>query len=304
MAVLLGVIAVAAALVAAGATYSRLVGAFDPDGREERARRAARAAQRAQRDAARAGFAERAGEAAMRALPVARDRQLTMAAELKRAGISAPVATYWAATIGCAAAGAALGILGAAAVTSGTLQKVAVALLCAVLGLLLPKVYVTLKARRRREQIEVTLPATLEQLSIVVGAGQTVERGIKTISQRATGPLAEEFAQVDADITYFGRTPGQALSAMAGRCDVPAVSLFAASVSQALAAGSPIAAVLRSQAKIATDNYYMAVEERTNKIRTKMIFPTVFFILPPIFIVSLGPTVLRLAAELPKITGA
>lgn len=298
-------IIVAIAVVASVVTYTRLVATYDPDGREERARRLARATAQETRDVARKNLVKRITEFVLRVRPMARDKQLAFASTLKRAGIRMTAATYYALLVACVIAGAAVGVLAGLTFASGPaiMKTLLGAVLGGAIGYAAPRLYVSRRAKKRRENIEANLPGTLEQLSIIVGAGQTIERGIKTIATRTHGPLADEFAQVDSDITYFGRTPAEALGAMAERCDIPTVNLFSASVSQSLAVGSPIAQVLKSQAKIATDNYYMAVEERSNKIRTKMIFPTVLFILPPIFIVSLGPTVLRLLEELPKITG-
>jgi len=291
-------------IVAGALVRARLVAVYDPEGREAHEREIARQRADADRVAERRAAMKRAGETAMEILPIARDRQQSIAVKLKRAGLKISPATYWAAVLTGAVTGAVIGgILVVFATSAALLARLAVLVLLVAAGAIAPRLYVSLKTSRRRMEITASLPATLEQLSIVVGAGQTIERGIKTIAQRTHGPLAEEFAQVDTDITYFGRTAPEALTAMAERCDIPSMSLFAASVSQSINAGSPIAAVLRSQAKIATESYYLDIEEQSNKIRTKMIFPTVFLILPPIFILSLGPTVLRLMEELPKLLG-
>jgi len=65
-------------------------------------------------------------------------------------------------------------------------------------------------------------------------------------------------------------------------------------VSQALEQGSAIGRILKTQAEIASENYYMEVEEKSNKIAVKMSVVTIFFLLIPVLIISVGPAVINL----------
>ena len=76
------------------------------------------------------------------------------------------------------------------------------------------------------------------------------------------------------------------------------------SVSQALEQGSAIGRILKTQADIASQNYYMAVEEKSNKIAVKMSMAMIFFILPPVLAISLGPAIINLANNSALILGA
>jgi len=57
--------------------------------------------------------------------------------------------------------------------------------------------------------------------------------------------------------------------------------------------------VLRQQAATARRQRRQAVEERAAKVPMKMIFPTVFCILPVLMIVVVGPAIVRLVHVLP-----
>lgn len=292
--VLIAALAALAGLV----VYSLLLRRFDPDGRLQRGK----AAQRGQRREAGRAQASGIGEAALKLLPVARDQQQSMAMQIRRAGWKITTGSYWAASAASAAVGVGLGVALAVSMRNpAPAARIGAFAASALAGALAPRLLMHSAIKRRRADIEAALPNTLELLAVVVGAGQSIEGGIRTVAQRSSGPLAEEFAQVSTDVTYCGRTVQEALQDMAERCKVREVSLFAAAMRQSMRAGSPIAEVLKTQSEKISERYYLKVEEQSNKIRTKMIFPTVFFILPPIFIISLGPTILKLLAELPKI---
>lgn len=59
--------------------------------------------------------------------------------------------------------------------------------------------------------------------------------------------------------------------------------------------GSPLAKTLRLQAKEIRLKRRTRAEEAANKIAVKLLFPVVFCLFPALFIVILGPAVLRIA---------
>ena len=78
----------------------------------------------------------------------------------------------------------------------------------------------------------------------------------------------------------LGYTLPEALGNLARRVEVPQVSMFAAAVSLAAEQGSSIGAVIESQAESARGAYFKELEEKANKLPTKMIVPMIFLILP------------------------
>ncbi len=92
----------------------------------------------------------------------------------------------------------------------------------------------------------------------------------------------------------LGYTLPEALGNLARRVEVPQVSMFAAAVSLAAEQGSSIGAVIESQAESARGAYFKELEEKANKLPTKMIVPMIFLILPSLFILTFTPLVLTL----------
>ena len=85
----------------------------------------------------------------------------------------------------------------------------------------------------------------------------------------------------------------EALAALAERTDVAELRHFVLAVRQADAFGLPIARVLRIQATQLRVKRRQAAEERALKMPVKIVFPLVTCIFPALFVVLLGPAVVR-----------
>lgn len=156
-----------------------------------------------------------------------------------------------------------------------------------------PDILLRNHAQKRREAIKLELPDTLDQMLISVQAGLGFETAMARAGQNGTGPLADELIRTLQDI-QVGRSRKEAYLAMAQRVDVPDVRSFVRAVVQADTYGIAIAQVLNSQAKDMRVKRRQRAEEHAMKMPVKMLFPLIFFILPTLFIVVLGPTVMSI----------
>jgi tight adherence protein C len=107
------------------------------------------------------------------------------------------------------------------------------------------------------------------------------------------GPLIDEFALTLNEIRV-GEARQVALRKMAERVDAPELSTFVRAVIQADQLGISLGRILRVQAADSRIRRQQAAEEKAMKAPIKMLFPTVFFIFPSIFIVVLGPAILNI----------
>lgn len=190
-----------------------------------------------------------------------------------------------------ALAGAVAGIL---IVASGpTPQKVMLLVGATVLAYFVPDILIRNYAQKRREAIKLELPNALDQMLISVQAGLGFESAMARAGQHGHGPLADELIRTLQDI-QVGRSRKEAYLAMAQRVDVPDLRSFVRSVVQADTYGIAIAKVLESQAKDMRVKRRQRAEEHAMKMPVKMLFPLIFFILPTLFIVVLGPTVMSI----------
>lgn len=190
-----------------------------------------------------------------------------------------------------ALAGAVMGIV---VVASGpTPPKVLLMVGATALAYFLPDILIRNYAQKRREAIKLELPNALDQMLISVQAGLGFESAMARAGQNGKGPLADELIRTLQDI-QVGRSRKEAYMAMAQRVDVPDLRSFVRAVVQADAYGIAIAKVLESQAKDMRVKRRQRAEEHAMKMPVKMLFPLIFFILPTLFIVVLGPTVMSI----------
>jgi tight adherence protein C len=108
------------------------------------------------------------------------------------------------------------------------------------------------------------------------------------------GPLADEFALALGEMR-IGESRQNALTKMMKRVDTPEFSSFVRAIIQADQLGISLGRILKVQAADTRSRRQLAAEERAMKAPIKMLFPTVIFIFPAMFVVILGPAFLNLS---------
>jgi tight adherence protein C len=168
------------------------------------------------------------------------------------------------------------------------------ALMFAAIGFFLPDALVTMRARGRKDRIRAELPDALDLLAVSVEAGMGFDGAIQKLAENMDGPLVEEFALMLGEVR-IGESRENALKKMAERVAIPEVSAFTRSIVQADQLGISLGRILRVQAADTRMRRQSAAEEKAMKAPIKMLFPTVIFIFPAMFIVILGPAFLNLS---------
>ena len=164
----------------------------------------------------------------------------------------------------------------------------------ALVGYLLPSMFVTMKARSRRDAIRAQLPDALDLLAVSVEAGLGFDGAIAKLTEHLDGPLIDELMLTLSEIR-IGESRHEALKKLADRSGTPEVGHFTRAIIQADQLGISLGRILRLQAADSRDRRQAAAEEKAMKAPIKMLFPTVAFIFPALFIVILGPAFIHLA---------
>ena len=191
-----------------------------------------------------------------------------------------------------ATGGAAFGIL--MGIASGARTGLMLTVALGAGGFVLPGVVVGSRARKRRDLIQADLPDALDLLSVSVEAGMGFDGAITKLTEHMDGPLIEELSLALGEMRVGEGRP-DALRRMAERIDSPEVSAFIRAVIQADQMGTSLGRTLRVQANGARMKRQAAAEEKAMKAPIKMLFPSVAFIFPAMFIVILGPAFLNLS---------
>ena len=181
-------------------------------------------------------------------------------------------------------------IFGGAAAGGGAALLFGVGL--AALGFLAPDFIVGAKARSRRDRIKAQLPDALDLLAVSVEAGMGFDGAIAKLTEYMDGPLTEEFGLTLNEIR-IGESRQDALKKLAERADTPEISGFTRAIIQADQLGISLGRILRVQATDTRQRRQAAAEEKAMKAPIKMLFPTVLFIFPAMFLVILGPAILN-----------
>jgi tight adherence protein C len=193
--------------------------------------------------------------------------------------------------------GLAFGLVFMAVVVSFSTSPVGVILLgptAAVFGFLLPDAFLSMKVRSRRETIRAQLPDVLDLLAVSVEAGLGFDGAIAKLTEHMRGGLVEEFALTLGEIR-IGESRQEALRKLTERVAVPEVAAFVRAVIQADQLGISLGRILRVQAADSRLRRQAAAEEQAMKAPIKMLFPTVIFIFPAMFLVILGPAFMNLS---------
>jgi tight adherence protein C len=216
---------------------------------------------------------------------------------LNAAGLSSRISpTQFLAAKGALAIAAALFAISVGVINAPVFGIVFAPLLAGV-GFFVPDAALTLRIRARREGIKGELPDALDLLAVSVEAGLGFDGAVTKLTEYMDGALVEEFAQTLGEIR-IGESRHEAMKKMAERVATPEIASFVRSVVQADQLGISLGRILRVQAADSRLRRQAAAEEKAMKAPIKMLFPTVLFIFPAMFLVILGPALLNLSQYL------
>ncbi len=167
--------------------------------------------------------------------------------------------------------------------------------LTVLLGYTLPRLLLHWQANRRVDRIHRGLPDALDIVRMCVTAGLPLREALKRVSPQIGffhPDIAVEFEvirrQADAD-TMHG-----ALQQFARRIDTPDVNSLAALVSQSHQLGTHVATAITEYADSVRLARRQRADERASKTTIKLLFPVVFCLAPPIYILLCGPPIVKL----------
>jgi tight adherence protein C len=163
-----------------------------------------------------------------------------------------------------------------------------------VFGFAAPGIYVSSRARRRQAAVAAELPDALDLLAVSVEAGLGFDGAVQKLTEHMDGPLIEEFDLALGEMR-IGEGRQEALKKISDRSASPEMASFVRAIIQADQLGISLGRILKVQAGDTRSRRQLAAEERAMKAPIKMLFPTVLFIFPAMFIVILGPAFLNLS---------
>lgn len=193
-----------------------------------------------------------------------------------------------------ALAGAVVAI-GLAALAGGShVLLVAAPVFGATFGYLLPGAGLGQKAIHRQDSIRLALPDIMDLLTISVEAGLSFDAALAHVRRNVGGPLSDEIGRMLQEM-QLGMSRTDAMRGLGDRTSVEELKAFVLAIVQADVFGISIANVLRAQAKELRLKRRQRAEEKAIKVPVKMLFPLIFCILPSMFIVLIGPGIIKIS---------
>ena len=209
---------------------------------------------------------------------------------LSRSGVTMPAASFWAIRVASLSAGIAAGLVVLPLI--GGVQGIAAAAACAVAGLAAPQAWLLARRAEWRDELDRQRPDALDLMAICISAGSSFEGALAAVGTRMDGAIAAAFARVAKEASHSSRS--EALLGLAERAQVNSITFFAASLVQAERAGSSLVDIIRMQAQSVRTERRLKVDDITNKLSTKMLFPMLLLMLPSIIMLMLAPMILQL----------
>jgi tight adherence protein C len=167
----------------------------------------------------------------------------------------------------------------------------------AVLGYMLPILWLQQRITARRHQIQRSLAEATDLLTLVVESGLSLDEGLLSITERFHNALGDEIGKVLREIR-LGRPRMSALEHMAETTGVPDLHHLVESIVQSDQMGVPIARLLRVQAMEMRRRQRQTAQERAAQASSRMVFPMVGCIFPVLWIVLLGPAIIQILKSL------
>lgn len=167
-------------------------------------------------------------------------------------------------------------------------------------GWLAPNYWVTRRRQARQTEIANGFPDALDLMLICVEAGQSLDQALLRVAdeiEHAHASLAEEFQIVSLEVRA-GKDRAQVLRDFAARAGVSDVSSFVTVLIQSTQFGTSVGDALRIYAAEMRDKRILRAEEKANTLPTKLTLGTMFFTVPPLMIILIGPSLVDIVRVL------
>jgi len=167
--------------------------------------------------------------------------------------------------------------------------------LLACIGFYIPDIWLRIKIGNRQDMILRGFPDAMDLMVICAEAGMGLDSAMARVGEEmkmTNPPLSEELRLMTLELRA-GKLRSDALRNLGLRTGLEDVESFATLLIQTDRFGTSIAQALRVQADTMRTRRYQRVEELAAKLPVKLIFPTILFIFPALFLVLMGPALIQ-----------
>jgi tight adherence protein C len=164
-----------------------------------------------------------------------------------------------------------------------------------VIGFYGPNLYIKNRATKRADSVMQAFPDALDLLLICVESGMSIEAAIQKVASEVGSSsieLAEELSLLTAELSYLPERR-MAYEGLAKRNNHAGIKSVVTAMIQAERYGTPLGQALRVMAKENRDMRLATAEKKAAALPAKLTVPMIFFFLPVLFVVILGPAIIK-----------
>lgn len=175
------------------------------------------------------------------------------------------------------------------------------ALVSGGVGYVIPDLVLTRATRAHQKAIQNGLPDAIDLIVVCVEAGSSLDQAIVRASEEldlSVPALASELRTLTNEIRA-GKPRLEAFQGLARRTQIDDVRSLVAMLTQTDRFGTSIAQALRTHAATARTKRRQRAEERAAKVGVKMVFPLALCLIPALYVVCLGPVIIKIMRVLP-----
>ncbi len=162
-------------------------------------------------------------------------------------------------------------------------------------GFYAPNVWLSLRTSRRQDAFLRSFPDALDLLVVCAEAGMGLDAALKRVGDEmrlSSKVLSDEFGLLNLEMRA-GKERREAMKSLADRIGLDEVNNWVTLLIQTDRFGTGIAQALRVHSDSMRTKRSLRVEEGAAKLPVKLLFPTIMCILPSLFLVIMGPALLR-----------
>ena len=166
---------------------------------------------------------------------------------------------------------------------------------CVLLGAMAADIFIKNAAAKRRTALQRALPDALDLLVICAEAGLSLDAALTRVARelgKSSPELADEFGLTAVELTFLPDRH-KALDNLNMRTDMPAIRGVVNTLKQTEKYGTPLAQSLRVLAAEFRNERLLKAEEKAARLPAILTVPMIIFILPALFVVLIGPAILK-----------
>jgi len=162
-------------------------------------------------------------------------------------------------------------------------------------GFYLPDIYIKNLIDKRTHVLTKSMPDMLDLLVICAEAGLALDNALVRVSKEIRlncAEMADEMELTSAELGFMSERR-IALENLYKRTALPSMQALANTLIQSERYGTPLAQSLRVLSRELRDERLMRAEEKAARLPATLTVPMMLFIMPTLFIVLIGPGILR-----------